>query len=476
MADTTTTGNLSLTKPEIGSSGWGPKLNSVLDTLDTEFTSHVASYNIHTAAYDAHVGDTADIHGLLSAGTAAVQTDDSENIDFVHLSGIFTKVDGPVEFGGSTSTGIVLLRATSALVGIVDVTTNGTSLDSGDALDMFNSTSNNEALYIGADEPFAGVELTIGTAADGMHGGPDTHTEFVNGAGPSWERSDWFAYAGDIDWDQSSGGNPINTMMRRFEENPGIFNVAGEQQVIKIPVDTSNMSSWTTETINGETKYWLRIIFTGGAISTVPTFYALRVFERDTLRIKNGNIEYFGNAPRASIHISPSQVYSPYAVSGIDISAGASLTQWFGGLTFPPGVDTNADFSVVTPHDYDPTYGIGVWFGFMSESTDEQIRWVIRGSTPTAPEGTNLVLGDGSWDAFAEQSANVSSHSSSWFVSWLGVDALVFTGKGGNSEQLTKPGDLLMLRLLREGSHADDGGTSNCHIPGIWLTYRKMFG
>ena len=138
------------------------------------------------------------------------------------------------------------------------------------------NTANN-ALFVGADQPFFGICYIPNIAFPGLSN--DSVWQFWNGA--SWQTFNVMAAQSVQPLDQFA-----NTPFERS---------SGTQENLHFMNSMTN--TWQTLTLNGFNKYWIKVILTG-AIGTIPEITTLKLIPSYKLIDVDGHQEYYGFAKK----------------------------------------------------------------------------------------------------------------------------------------------------------------------------------
>lgn len=316
-------------------------LNTV--TLDLSVTETTAKVRF-TGGYLVHeiisIVDGADIALTYVSDTAG---DESFKIEAELSVGSETAPHESAFGGGDSHTrGMKVFTNTNLEVGTWNDITPTLDEDDGISAPIFAGVGANQTVYVGGDVPFPGFKGDVTLAV-------------VLGTGiplqQFWNGSTW-ASVGAMSTDANAPYNQYGAA--------ALTRVNTEQ----VRFDTDEMGAWATKTLNGETKYWVRVTLFS-AITTVPEVNYLKLHTDRTEINGDGFLESFGAAEQTRQEIplgqfyalsgsSPGDVNIEYA-SGITAAVTDNLfsnNQLRGRVystTIPFGLDTGRDMTLTIP-------------------------------------------------------------------------------------------------------------------------------
>ena len=232
--------------------------SSQLDIIDSIFREDKTDY--HPSA------DIRVVHGSDIAGDVALQV----TAEF-HVG----SEDRPREsaFGGGDShtRNVAYLRNTNLEAGTWSNITTQLAYQDAVTAPLFSGTLVGNSFYVGGDQPFSGLKAEMTTARVGGA----IVLEYWNGA--AWVQIPHLS-------------SDANFPYMQYAQD-ALSRVNSEQ----IRFGTAAITGWTTKSLNGITKYWIRWRVTT-ALTTIPAADRVKVHTNRTEINADGTVEYFGSA------------------------------------------------------------------------------------------------------------------------------------------------------------------------------------
>ncbi len=235
-----------------------------------------------------------------------------------------------------------------------DETTNATNFGASTTLDMFDTVTTNNAIYFGSTYRFYGLDAVVSTA--GVLGIGDYQFQYWNGA--SWAELKIMVI--------SLGTSLSRRANQAFQtqENQSIY------------MDANIIDDWAEKTLNGESKFWIRVIITSD-ITTTPEINFVQVHSNSLKIFSDGGLSYLGRGRRrdfmpVDMSISPSS----NAASSGNVSISANITE-SGLFLHPDGSDTSMIGEIIIGPSYDTSYGIVVYVDWKSDTSGGSVSWKL---------------------------------------------------------------------------------------------------
>lgn len=225
---------------------------------------------------------------------------------------------------------------------------------------FFQGTGVGNTLYIGSEYRFSGFQLDIQT--------PVIQGESSSVSMAYWDGSSWLPFT-HLDTNASS---PYDSYTQAGIEKPSVVNV-------RMGITTTNMS---LVSLNGVSKYWVRIVVDSAPITTIPEFKKIFV-HTDSLKVNtDGFIEYFGNSrPIVSLPLgvgllAPFKSKNP---SNLDIYVSDGLGAGINENSFSQNKDNSISFHIAFPSYIDTSYPVVVDLTYMVFTPGSgESKWVTR--------------------------------------------------------------------------------------------------
>ena len=325
---------------------------------------------------------------------------------------------------------------------------------------FFQSTAVGNALYIGSEYRFSGIQMEIQTPVD--------QGESSNTSMAYWDGSSWKSFT-HLDTNASS---PYESYTQSGIEQSSTIH-------IRMGITTSNME---LVTLNSISKYWIRILIDSSPLTTIPSFKQI-LAHTDSLKVNtDGFIEYFGNSrPIISLPLGvgllcPFKGTNP---SNIDVYLSDGLGAGINENSFSATRDNSISFHIAFPSYIDTSYPIVMDMTYMVSSPGAgDSKWITRWGMSKPGDSIYVSSANRPPISNGEKSitsilpmGNIQVNTQNQISVPLDISTFNVETPGGGGGYQTNT--LLWVTIERVGSDAADTFSSNIAVIQVDMRYAK---
>lgn len=256
--------------------------------------------------------------------------------------------------GDAYTNEITVLTDNGTSTNFMNVTASATNPNT--ILPFMQGFSIGNVIYMGSKVPFYGFDINV-TSTWAVGNSDLTATQYWNGA---WTDVQQMVTVGTAPY-----GSRTNVMLENIEKQRVRF---------------GKMTGWVTNTVDGITAYWVRIIVNSPLSAPMANYSLLELHPSSSKFNTDGYLEYFGNARPIKLFGWDANLLQPAAASPSDqdIYLSDNLDVGKTENLFQNSAIDRIGFNSYLPSQIDTSYGIKFRWSWISTATGGNIDWVIR--------------------------------------------------------------------------------------------------